>query len=347
MTTSKKAFPYSLLSEDLLMTRIHSTKRSGFTLIELLVVIAIIAVLIGLLLPAVQKVREAASRMSCTNNMKQLGVAMHNYHSTFNRFPYENVHINDSRRTNWIAHLFPYFEQPFTATLLGPTTTHGILVSNTNPGGIFIRNTAINDDYLVKTLICPSDGQKLRDVDGERLAMGNYLGVNAPNTDQRDPGNTNTQGVFFYWGHFASTTWAQPVWGSPTTIASITDGTSSTLMIGERPSYPTLDDVDGWQCGAWVYNEVDSALGLPNTKLWCAGRSSPGGPDCPGGKQWFGPGDPNNMCDSHHYWSKHTGGGNWLFCDGSVRFLSFSVGTTIQGALATKAGGEVVSNYDQ
>jgi prepilin-type processing-associated H-X9-DG protein len=244
-----------------------------------------------------------------------------------------------------LAHLFPFFEQPFKAELRPPTTTHGITVSNSAPSGIFIRNVAVTDDYLVKTLICPSDGPKLRDVDGERLAMGNYLAVNAPNTDQRDPWNVNTQGVFFYWGHFMTDSpWGQPVWGPPTTLQTIPDGTSSTLMVGERPSYPDFDaagDPGGWQCGAWVYAEVDSALGLPNTKLWCAGTDGRGNA-CPGGKQWFQPGSDANLCDSHHYWSRHSGGGNWCFCDGSVRFLSYGIGTNIQAALATKAGGEVI-----
>jgi prepilin-type N-terminal cleavage/methylation domain-containing protein/prepilin-type processing-associated H-X9-DG protein len=323
-------------------------RQSGFTLIELLVVIAIIAILIGLLVPAVQKVREAAARIQCSNNLKQLGLALHSYHDVNKRFPYENFHISDSVRCNWIAHLFPYFEQKFTPQLLGPSSSWGITV---NPGpktsppinappGSFIRNVAVGNNYLVSILICPSDGPKLTS-DGS-YAMGNYLGVNAPDTDQRDPWNSSLQGVFVYWGHFTDpgnqySTRGQmsgPVWGSATTIPSITDGTSNTLMVGERPSYPEY-------CGYWVYSEIDSAMGLPNSRQWCNNRDQFGKP-CPGGPQWFRDGDVNNPCDGNHYWSLHTGGGNWLFCDGSVHFLSYSVGTALQRALATKNGGEVI-----
>jgi prepilin-type processing-associated H-X9-DG protein len=129
------------------------------------------------------------------------------------------------------------------------------------------------------------------------------------------------------------------VWGGATTLTTIPDGTSNTLMVGERPSYS--DDGGGsFYCGSWAYVEIDSALGLPNSKQWCSNVDQFGN-DCPGGLQWFRPGNGSNPCDGNHYWSKHSGGGNWLFCDGSVHFLSYGVGTAIQAALATKDGGEV------
>jgi prepilin-type processing-associated H-X9-DG protein len=119
-------------------------------------------------------------------------------------------------------------------------------------------------------------------------------------------------------------------------------------MVGERPAMPNGNPpgVSGnaSYCGAWVLSEVDSALGLPNTRQWCA-IVDENGRNCPSGNQWFQPPvGTGSVCDANHYWSRHSGGGNWLFCDGSVRFLAYSIGTATQAALATKAGGETLDS---
>jgi prepilin-type N-terminal cleavage/methylation domain-containing protein/prepilin-type processing-associated H-X9-DG protein len=330
------------------------TNRLGFTLIELLVVIAIIAILIGLLLPAVQKVREAAARLKCQNNLKQIGIALHAYHGAYERFPYENTNLSDSPRCNWAAHIFPFIELPFTPTIVAPG---GKIPGGANPPGLLdqpgVRNDAIGNNFVVKLYICPSDGVTMSS--NNQFAMGNYLAVNAPNTDQRDFHNTSILGVFVYQVHVItpapnqnpSTPGALTAITGPTTFATIVDGTANTLMVGERPAMPNNggQSANATWCGAWVYSEVDSALGLPNTRQWCATRNQNGGA-CPSGNQWFQPpAGVNNPCDANHYWSKHPTGGNWLFADGSVRFLSYNIGTATQAALATKAGGEVVPQF--
>jgi prepilin-type N-terminal cleavage/methylation domain-containing protein/prepilin-type processing-associated H-X9-DG protein len=283
--------------------------RSGFSLIEMLVVIAIIGVLAGLLVPGVQKVRETANRVKCTNNLKQLGLAMLNYHSDNKRFP-PTTNAPSGLNTAgaaWAHLIFPYIEQ----------------LSNTST------------KQVVALFICPSDGRTLS-VEGYGLI--NYLAVTAPSTDHWDVWNLSTDGVFFRPMHYTDGTRTTEDWEKASArIIDITDGTSNTLMIGERPPSPFAE---GQQFGEWRYEHLDSTLGVAN-HLHGFQNDDQGKP-CPSGPQYFQPGRLSNPCDMHHYWSLHPGGGNWVFADGSVHFISYTAGFTIIPKLATKAGGEVV-----
>jgi prepilin-type N-terminal cleavage/methylation domain-containing protein/prepilin-type processing-associated H-X9-DG protein len=317
------------------MIRARLRSGKGFTLIELLVVIAIIGILVGLLLPAVQKVREAANRMACQNNLKQIGLALHNYHDTYKQFPYCTNSEFNSERTTWAAHLFPYLEQgAYVPQALGLP----------NPG---VRNVGVPTAFQAKIYTCPSDGHSI-DITNT-YGMTSYLAVTAPSTEQADTWNNQPQGVFVRRCHWLDSPTRQNMDfnGGATSIASVTDGTSNTLMVGERP--PLFNETNYGAWGAWSYSEFDSVLGIAHdTSLMVAEPRDQNGVSCPRGPQYPQPPNPNgapyNWCDVHHFWSRHTGGGNWVFADGSVHFLSYNIGTTVILALATRAGGEVVDS---
>jgi prepilin-type N-terminal cleavage/methylation domain-containing protein/prepilin-type processing-associated H-X9-DG protein len=307
----------------------------AFTLVELLVVIAIIAILIGLLLPAVQKVRAAAYTASCQNNMKQLGIALQNYHSAYGQFPYSQWASGDTDRAGWIPFSFPFMEQP-----------SQIVAYSNAPYEVGWRNVAVPINQPIKTVICPADGNGIDN--SNSYGMTSYMAVTAPDTDQRDAHNSNIQGVFVYGYHYPplppapqnlstsqyETMGIQPAPSTPVGILSITDGTSSTLMVAERP--PQI--VDAW--GAWSYGEQDSSLGIANGNLFIY-TTDQSGNSCPVGSQY--PQAPTGSnCDYNHFFSRHTGGMNCLFADGSVHFMTYNTSVTLWEQLATKAGGEVL-----
>ena len=306
------------------MFRFRSTGRRGFTLIELLVVIAIIAILIGLLLPAVQKVRDAAARTQCINNLKQYGLALHTYHDANNALPNGNTVYSSAApyegSWSWAAQVLPYIEQD---NLYRQAKTFA------SSGGVnwyawYNPACAVS----LKLYTCPSDsrgGQKYIGEPGIRdQALISYLANSGTTSTAKD-------GVLFQ--------------GSKVTLVAISDGTSNTILLGERPPNSNLEY--GWGFAAYGYDGMGNAdcLMTSNDLAMANYFNSSYGCDTTNMAMKIGlqPGKPNVGCDAAHYWSFHSGGAQFLMGDGSCRMLSYS-NNGILPALSTRAGGEVFIN---
>jgi prepilin-type N-terminal cleavage/methylation domain-containing protein/prepilin-type processing-associated H-X9-DG protein len=302
------------------MVRFLTRRREGFTLIELLVVIAIIAILIGLLLPAVQKVREAAARMSCSNNLKQLAIAVHSYHDANNHFPSNGpqaTYNTGGANWSWIAHILPNIEQ-------GNLYTQANIATGTLGGaGAFTASP-------IKSLLCPSDdaynGQpRTNEADlGGSWGQTNYKGVCGynwgwGNTQFTDPdprfgnnGLDNGDGIFYRTDGVPGTGGHGPL-----TMVSISDGTSNTFLIGEdRPS------INQWCC--WAY--ANAATGTCAIPL-----------------NYVDPNWPGDWPNTYSFRSKHTNGANFAFADGGVQFINNSIDPLLYRQLSTYSGGEVAA----
>jgi prepilin-type N-terminal cleavage/methylation domain-containing protein/prepilin-type processing-associated H-X9-DG protein len=319
--------------------RVSFPKR-GFTLIELLVVIAIIAILIGLLLPAVQKVREAAARMKCANNLKQIALAAHHYHDTAGKFPTGarlpvDVSGTPSGGTNVWVELLPYFEQDNLSKKWDSKDNR-----NNVAGG---RNAT--QAQVIRILLCPSDPlpERVWELTAETAASppwsrgfyglssyGGSAGKRAvhsggPPTFPR----ITRDGVFYL--------------DSNIRLTDGTDGTSNTFLFGERhhhdPEFdrlrplvwPDATAVGGW--GRWGY--VANAGVMFQVTLHAAAPinyRTPPGADFSALE--------NRGCA---FGSGHPGGANFALADGSVRFLSDGTSVPTLQALSTRAGGEVIS----
>jgi prepilin-type N-terminal cleavage/methylation domain-containing protein len=282
----------------------------AFTLIELLVVIAIIAILIGLLMPAVQKVREAAARAKCSNNLKQIGLALHNYHAAFGKLPPARGDLQDPSQNTvftvyggWMCNILPYIEQDNLLKTIRP-------FFQPSPNG-FYNNYHRN----VPTFICPSDGRlPLQLQAGGNGNVTSYVGVAGSDTDINRQFNGPSNGIF-------------DISGTGIRLTDIYDGTSNTLMIGERP--PAQDLYWGW----WSVSDYDCLLFVNEGFGFYGDCVNPG---------LFRPGKPNGPCsgDSNHFWSFHAQGANWALGDGSVRFLPYSA-QAITIPMGSRNGGEI------
>jgi prepilin-type N-terminal cleavage/methylation domain-containing protein/prepilin-type processing-associated H-X9-DG protein len=300
------------------MHKYTSSMRRGFTLIELLVVIAIIGVLIGLLLPAVQKVREAAFRMKCQNNLKQIGIAMHNYHDSFVCFP--TTYQEDwtpsggySVYATWQATVFPFVEQKS----LG-------VVSNIPQDG----------KQAVPVYQCPS--HPLTGTPGLTFYVALWDGTQPK----------GSRGVIES-GQTLINTAAEYKYGGPgLTIQQVTDGTSSTAMVGEHVPFPdgTRASIVGTGAQPDTIVTVRSSTAFPTTDV-------DGKTPCPN-PAVFGPGSLLSRCPARTVTSMHTGGANFLYADGHVAFLPYTVtallpdgSKSILEAIASPLGGEVIPAY--
>ena len=315
--------------------------RKGFTLIELLVVIAIIAILIGLLVPAVQKVREAAARAQCQNNLKQVGLAAHNHHDSVKRFP-SGINLPVSTASgavfptnalvtsgkigqppvpgqffSWCEALLPYIEQANLQKNLNLTQREFANCNGPNSVGA----------QIIQIMICPSDQMPNLVTTFVSGGVTYYFGMNSyggnGGTRSWYVGNMTTDGVFYI--------------NSRVRFGDIIDGTSNTLLFGERyhqdPAYTAMPTIGGW---AWAnfsagQDYLLSACVPVNFQL--APGTKTGSPNFP---------EDDRACA---YGSGHTGGANFAFGDGSVRFLTLSgnADLPVLQAISTRAGGEVVS----
>jgi prepilin-type processing-associated H-X9-DG protein len=280
-------------------------------------VIAIISVLIGLVLPAVQKVRAAAARTKCANNLKQLALAAHNYHDVKGAMPqgcsYEAGKAS-LLHASWLNRLLPYVEQEaMWKQTLDAYSQNSFF--ETPPHFANLRT-------VVPPFVCPAEpmARESWDFGTFAVAFTDYLGVWGTDHHKFD-------GVLFL--------------DSGVRFDDITDGTSNTLLIGERP--PSADHFLGWWYAGWGQSKDGS------TEYILGVRELNDHPRytriCPPGPYHFTAPKAGYVCDLFHFWSYHSGGANFACADGSVRFLSYSA-DPIMPALATRAGGEVVTVPD-
>jgi prepilin-type N-terminal cleavage/methylation domain-containing protein/prepilin-type processing-associated H-X9-DG protein len=327
--------------------------RKAFTLIELLVVIAIIAVLIGLLVPAVQKVREAANRMSCSNNLKQLALAAHNYHDANQTFPpgLSQFQVRGAFVGNSLfAHLLPYFEQD----------NLNRQWDFANPSANTAGGTGARSAIIIKLLICPSDRLTENPVNYRGTFYGATSYGGNGGTRSYFPTSATADGLFCTTGPNS----APRVNQAPVRLAEVQDGTSNTLFFGERhhydPNFDTFSTVGGaplnytdpiWNWAWWApsagyqgIGDVTMSAFVPiNYKHPCTyATRNLCNPPVGSTQSTFFFWQDRRLCA---WGSGHPGGANFAFADGSVRFLAETIPLVTLQALATRRGNEVVSNF--
>ena len=287
-------------------------RSAGFTLIELMVVLAIIAILTGLLLAGVQKVRSAADRIHCANNLRQIGLALHQYHDTYQRFP-PAVTLNDPSQIynelSWRVRIIPFLEQDAFWQ-----QTQKEFATNPYPN-MPPYHAGASMPFAIFS--CPSDWRSQQAQaypPFSAIALSSYLAIEGIDYQTMN-------GILYK--------------NSRTRMTDVIDGLSNTLLVGERP--PSNDYRFGWLyfgTGQALTGSLDHSLGVREIAVPSTG--------CPPGPYHFVPGQLGVPCGFMHFWSLHEGGGNFLMGDASVHFLAYSA-DALMPALATRDGGEVAT----
>jgi prepilin-type N-terminal cleavage/methylation domain-containing protein/prepilin-type processing-associated H-X9-DG protein len=321
----------------------RSPRRSGFTLIELLVVIAIIAILIGLLLPAVQKVRASAANTQCKNKLHQMGVALQSYHDANKTLPpgdraYTEVGPNPGHiygigpsatypqwYWSWMGYILPFVEQQGVYTVAYNYSVKNNYAWNYNPA----------EGQRMDLFLCPMDPRDPTQtvfkgpglgVNGD-IAFTMYLG-NAGDTDAGSPTSIKWTGVLYLDSHVR--------------MSDIKDGTTNTIMVGERP--PSQNLYYGWWFSGWGNDGsgVGDVLMVARANHYTQSTYSLMDPPLHSCAGYVGlkDGDILEPCHQCHYWSSHNFGANFLLCDGSVRWFANSA-DAILPQLSSRNGAEV------
>ncbi len=327
------------------------SKRRGFTLVELLVVIAIIGILVALLLPAIQAAREAARRTECSNNMKQIGIGLHNYHDTFRTYPLGSFNLRvqwPSNGSNWRALILPFIEEKAVHDQLSFTATSHFMAGGA-AGGNWLLDNKILDRLILDTYRCPSS--VLPEIGG----LNNSHAMNATYVGNQGcarpvPGGSSTRGTRDC-GHGWSCNNGVLVPNECFNMADVTDGTSNTLMVAEQSSTVSVQKINATSnyYGAWYGSRHPNPMTGNCWDLWQTGTSclryainsykdAPNANAVPHQARLM---YRNNLLFN----SEHPGGVMIVLCDGSVRFVSDSVNFTNFKRVACRYDGESVDQY--